>query len=106
MCESYSGLKNFQSRSKRELIIGERVIADRGFPDCRCILPNNEPLSISLKTAAICARHETLNRHLKSFNVSRQRFRRPLFHHTGFFYAVLSLVMSSMENGSPLIELD
>lgn len=62
MCGSDRNLKNFQSRLKAELMFLERVIADMGYPDRRCITPTNEPPVLSSTIAAIRARHETLNR--------------------------------------------
>lgn len=91
------------SRLKHELIFGERVIAERGYPGRLCTTPTYEPPLQFSTTADICARHETLNR-LKSYNVLVHRLRHSYFCHTDRFYAVLNLVILSMKNGSPLFE--
>ena len=81
----------FWSFLKQLLLPGERVEADLGYrgdpsvdsPNVNC--PN--PYYIAMK-ATVRARHETINRRLKSFNVLGGRFRHEIKKHGMVFEAV------------------
>jgi hypothetical protein len=82
---------------------GEMTVADLGYRDSRYfITPNRENSSIHKK---VMARHETVNRRMKQFNVLGQVFRHPLHKHARCFRAVLNITQISIRNGEALYDL-
>jgi hypothetical protein len=79
---------------------GELTLADKGYRDpTYFILPNNLNSRTHKK---IMARHETVNKRIKQFNVLCQRFRHPLNKHKICFLAVANLTQLALMNGEPL----
>lgn len=81
----------------------ERTIADRGYNDEKFfILPNEENMKLHKR---ILARHETINKRIKQFNILSVPFRNNLKRHPMVFHAILNLTQTSLENGEPLFRI-
>lgn len=83
---------------------GEKCVADKGY--------NNKKFFITERYAScfpnmkkILARHETINRRLKSWNVLSQRFRHSLHLHPKCFHAIVNLTQIAIENGEFIYDI-
>ena len=100
----------FRSKLKYELAPGERVECDRGYRGefSKIGLPGEccGHGTHRYKTKQIeHARHETLNRRLKQFGCLKQQFRHPISKHSTLFFAVVTIVQISLQNGHPLFDI-
>ena len=57
------------------------------------------------KIKAILARHENVNRRIKSFDCMSGVFRHDLALHHVYFYAIVNIVQIAIENGEKLPEV-
>ena len=89
-CKIHPDVMIIRDKLKLFLLPGENVISDRGYPDERCVSPNNSSLEGNELAALIRARHETANRRLKQFNVLRSTFRHQISKHSICFFAVVN----------------
>ena len=104
-CGSYSDLRIFRRNLKKMLDQNEKVIADRGYRDSKCVyFPNNLDYPDSLYST-VRARHEIMNKRLKQFKVITETFRHDLSLHGTCFHAVANLTELMIRNGSPLFEI-
>ena len=75
-CGTANDLSIFRYRTKRMLDPGEKVVADGAYQDVKCAIPL---YATSLKhhrdMAAARARHETVNRKFKEWQILGSRFR-------------------------------
>lgn len=101
-CGLYPDIKIFNGTLKNRLLPGEKVLADRGYTSNSCVyrIPKSEGLSASL-----LARHESLNRRLKNFNVLSSRFRHNVSLHSYCFHAIANLTQLMIEDCEPLFEV-
>jgi DDE superfamily endonuclease len=86
---------------------GRMAIADNGYQgQDKLSTPN--PLDSAelnrLKRRAR-ARHESLNKKVKDFDILEQRFRHPLSKHKTVFEAVITLVQFNLDNGCELWDI-
>ena len=73
---------------KHMLIDGERVLADSGYRDSRCLIPGQTKDKVFNRARA---RHETFNARFKYYNVVAVRFRHKINIHSSCFRAVVNL---------------
>lgn len=104
-CGSYTDLRIFRLRMKLLLDDGEKVIADRGYPDGKVINPDSEANMYSTFNATVRARHETFNSRLKSFAILGDRYRHDIRLHSDVFFSVLNLVHLSIVHFNPLFQV-
>ena len=87
----YPDLSIFRSHMCEILAENERVLADRGYRNSRCLTPydciENRKVHSDPR-----ARHEAVNLRLKHFNVLQQSFRHKLDLHGLCFHAIVHLV--------------
>ena len=85
----------------------ELTIADKGYRDDNffiypsTIYPPNRQLYIK----RILARHETVNRRLKTFTILQSVFRHPIEKHSSCFQAAANLVQIMIEQGETLFDV-
>ena len=88
-CGAWPDISIFRAKLKRMLRPGEMVVADKGYRGKRCIRTAYNKVSQTDGRAMNkdLARHETVNRRLKQFNVLGCRFRHELHKHVVCFDA-------------------
>jgi hypothetical protein len=93
---------------------GEKVHADLGYigeRDCIVVPMDVEANDVAGKdaqaiAAAIRARHETVNKRLKQFEVLKRVFRHDVQHHQPAFMACAVTTQLTIERGEPLYAID
>lgn len=102
-CGSWPDVVIFRSQLKQRLLPDEKVLADRGYGDAKCVyeIPGRGARYSSL----LRARHETLNGRLKNFAILRGCFRHPLERHVDCFYAIVNLCQLTICTGDKLFEI-
>ena len=101
----YRDDKLAQVKFTKRLQPNEMVIADKGCRQCkRFFAPKNGNKDNKL-IKNILARHENVNRRVKSFDSMSGRFRHDLLLHNICFLAVVNIVQISIENGDALPEV-
>lgn len=95
-------IKIFKDRLEGLLTNGERIIADKGY---RATSVVNEDDQHDRLIGEIRARHETVNKRFKQFNILCHCFRHNIALHGRCFFAVVNIVQMSLKNGEPLFEL-
>ena len=104
-CGRWPDLKIFRSAMKHALSPGEKVVADlgyRGEPN-HVITPSGDR---SEPEGAVRARHETVNRCLKHWNILHRVFRHNVQKHQSAFGAVATVTQLQIESGEPLFGVD
>lgn len=97
-CGSYPDVKIFRNELKHLLLEDEYVIADKGYRDEKCMIERIERKE-NQKLQNYRARHETINRMLKSFNVLSTTFRHDRNLHSDCFHAVCNIVNLKIKHG-------
>lgn len=84
---------------------GEVTIADKGYRDRGFFKwpEDDDPMNTIIKR--ILARHETVNKRLKVFEVLNQPFRHPRYRHPQCMHAVANVVQMMLQNGEPLFSV-
>jgi hypothetical protein len=93
---------------------GEKVHADLGYvgePDCIVAPMDVEANDVGGReaqaiAAAIRARHESVNKRLKQFEVLKRVFRHDVQHHQPAFMACAVVTQVTIERGEPLYAVD
>lgn len=102
-CGEYTDLKLSRELYVLSINHGEKTLADRGYKDDKFfILPNNQNIILHHQ---IMARHETVNKRLRHFQILKQTFRNDLSKHPMVFHAVANLTQLMIENGEPLFSV-
>lgn len=86
---------------------GEKTVCDlgyRGEPDV-VTLSNSGSQMFQEQMSSVRARHETVNRRMKVFQVLNENFRQGIEFHNTCFDAVLVLTQLNMQNGEPLFSV-
>ncbi len=104
-CGSHPDVRIFRSGLKRMLRVNERVVADKGYTDEKCVTPRQLSSARRSFYALLRARHETVNERLKHFTVLRERFRHDRAKHSICFHAVANVVQVMMRT-DPLFSID
>jgi hypothetical protein len=83
------------------------LLGDRGYRGVKCISTPNEFDSDDVNTFKRRARsrQETVNRRIKQFRITSDRFRHPLEKHKIVFEAVCTIVQYILELESPLFDV-
>ena len=101
-CGEWPDLKLARSQFVRNLSRGETACADKGYRGPLCFIsPDNYPTT-RIRQKRIMARHETVNRRIRQFEVLEQRFRHDLTKHSTCFHAVVNITQLMISNGEPL----
>lgn len=87
---------------KKHLQRNEKVIADNGYGDPKCVQRRNVPQNHLRLGNTIRARHQSVKGRLKRFNVLTSNFRHDLKLHSSFFYAVANLTYLVIKHEGPL----
>ena len=104
-CGRYPDLKLARERFAKLLRPKDRAIADKGYRfDSRFICAKNGQ-STNKRIKKILARHENVNRRIKSFDCLSGTFRHELCLHHVFFNAVVNIAQIGIENGEVLPEV-
>ena len=103
---AFSDLAIFQAGLKKALARNERVVADGGYSDEKCVTPEMLQGQMSTGYATVRARHETVNERFKNFFVLSHRFRHRPFLHSFCFHAVANLTHLMMQSESPLFSIN
>jgi len=106
-CGSWPDLKIFRSRLKQWLLLGEKVVADRGYRvGSRICHPDygTEEQQEAMNTAR--ARHETVNGRLKTWKSMKQGFRHSLDKHYLVFRAALVIEQIKIQSDKPPFQVD
>lgn len=101
-CGEYSDLKLAREAFVLCLDDGERALADKGYKDENFILPT------AINTAEhnlIMARHETINKRLRQFQILKQEFRNDITKHPMVLHAVANVTQIMLMNGHPLFSV-
>lgn len=99
-CGEYPDLKLARDLYLRNVRNGEKTLADKGYKDKMFfILPSKENKHFHKR---IMARHETVNKRLRQFEILKKTFRNNLSKHPKVFHAVVNVSQLSLENGEPL----
>jgi hypothetical protein len=106
----YSDLSIFWMHMKPALSPGERVEADKGYPDdsTKTRAFGNEPAKNYVRKV-VAARHEHVNGRFKAWNILKSEFRHMKYcmaKHGQAFHAVAVITQISIENGEPLFQID
>ncbi len=98
-CGDFSDLTLARSMYLSFVDDGELTVADDGYVDPHFIYPRGYPqLSIQLK--AISQRHETINKHIKTWRILSTPFRHEdLTFHRRCFYAVANIIQLMISMG-------
>jgi len=103
-CGSNPDVVIFSKKLKSELMEGEFVLADGGYPDDSCtkIVPGPS----AGQSQILRARHESCNGRLKVFGVLKNRFRHPITKHGLCFQAVANICQLAILDGNSLFAID
>jgi DDE superfamily endonuclease len=113
-CGKWSDLTIFRKALKFMLPPGEKVHADLGYigEPSRVVsplqvdvhdLPGKEAQDIA---ASVRARHETVNKRFKQFEILKRVFRHDVQHHQPAFGACAVITQMAIERGEPLYKVD
>jgi DDE superfamily endonuclease len=87
---------------------GRKIIGDKGYrgvPDKITTPTGDESNNVKIFKGRARARHETINKRIKSFGIIRQQFRSDIGYHRMAFEAVCVLVQYDIESDHPLFEI-
>ena len=95
--------QNFQKQDKKNLVRGEKVLGDLGYRGDTKIITELNATSKKHKYAMDCARarHETVNRRLKTWGALKKHFRHSRHDHHLFFRSAVVIEQIKTENGNP-----
>ena len=101
-CGSFPDIKIFRLGMKTKLLPGEQALADSGYRGDSKVCTDADATSVyhRKKMSNARARHETINGRLKTWGCLKQTFRHHRSKHHIVFKAVLTLVQTSMNQGS------
>lgn len=105
-CGSHSDLRMFRLGLKAALACGEKVIADGGYRDEKCVLGDDVDCDQRAILSTVRARQETVNGRFKQLFILGHRFRHNISMHSFCFHAVANVTQLMIENGEPLFSVD
>lgn len=101
-CGEYPDLVLARVQYTGQLNEGEKTVADKTYRDRRYFVnPVDDPDSVALQKK-IMARHETVNKRIKQFQILNDCFRHDISKHQICFYAACNLTQLMLVNGEPL----
>lgn len=106
-CGAYPDVSIFEKGLAHQLEQNERVIADNGYKHPRCITRDSASKNHALSSlcSTIRARHETVNRRIKQFNILKSVFRHNVQLHSKVFHAVVRLTALMLDTSDPLFTI-
>jgi DDE superfamily endonuclease len=116
-CGDYSDVTIFRLGLAHYLDVGERVEADKGYrADDPKLIKTPAGMSSAVSSvhgdstvdmqAKVRARHETVNKRFKQFNILNDEYRHDLEMHGDVFRAVAVITELSLQLGEPLYEVE
>lgn len=102
---SYPDLKIFKRKMAKCVKRDEFVVGDNGYNHAKCLIPDNTDHKFMPIHSRIRARHETVNRRFKQFNVLHHKFRHGVNKHAVCFHAVSQLTALSLQSGNSLFQI-
>ena len=87
------------------LCSGQRIVADGGYKDEKCILAHDVVGEYQTLLATVRARQETVDRRFKQFFVVGHRYRHNICLHSACFQAVAIVTQLTLERGSQLFQV-
>lgn len=101
-CGRYNDITIFRRALQKLLDDGERVVADGGYKDKgegTTETPTGYNTFDQYMKSMARARHETINRRFKEFNILGHRFRGSLKEHKCIFLAIANIIQIGIESG-------
>ena len=95
-CGKNPDISIFRSYLKAKLKLREKVLADSGYQDVKCVTPSGLRSLSSKLHSKLRARHERLNMCFKKFRVLSSRFRHEVRLHQFCFGAIASIVQLTL----------
>ena len=86
----------------KQLKKGEKAVADKGYRFCKRFFVPKTNYHLNGRIKQILARHENVNRRIKSFDCMSEMLRHDLSLHHVYFHAVVNIVQIAIENGEKL----
>lgn len=86
--------------------VGEKVLTDSGYGTSFFVTPTGNNTIADYKQSVVRARHETVNRRFKEFNILHRTFRHDITKHHQVFFAVANLVQLSLEYENGLFDVE
>ena len=96
-------IKNFRNKIKKKLLSWEKVLADQGYRGERKVITVRDAKDEQNSYAMACARarHETINRRIKTWKALKKEFRHDRNDHHYFFRSAIVMEQIKIENGNP-----
>ena len=94
---AYRDVDLAQLKFTKKLLASERVVADRGCRQCKRFFMPKNGVKDDKAIRRILARHENVNRRIKSFDCMAGKFRHDLLLHNIYFLAVVNIVQIAIE---------
>jgi len=85
---------------------GEKVLADGGYGTSFFVTPSGNNTNEDYRQSVVRARHETVNRRFKEFNILHRTFRHNRNKHSQAFWAVANIVQLSIEYENGLFDVE
>lgn len=101
----FNDVQIFRQDLRHELIPNEKVIADDGYPDRKCVRRAILNDIFIPQIDRILSRHETVNAHFKRFTVLTTPFRHSLEKHRFCFEAVANICQALHFYEEPLFSI-
>jgi hypothetical protein len=108
-CGLFNDLQIFQRELKKELVLNEKVQADKIYgkeAPCYVRAPGNlysarDPMVIAMEKK-VRSRHEHVNKRFKQWSILQNVYRHDIVNHGDVFRAVSCMTQICIENGEPL----
>ena len=94
---SFSDIRIFRQGLRNYLNDNEFVIADKGYPDSRCLQPPGITHPQHSLYRVVRSRHEIMNKRIKQFKVLNTRFRHSISYHGTCFHAVSNITAIALD---------
>lgn len=97
-CGDFPDVKIFQNELKQKLLRNEKVIADNGYKDNKCLRASHLNNAHHKRFHGRArGRHEVVNGKMKRFSILKSKFRHNLDLHSIFFYSILKLTQLTLD---------
>lgn len=102
---SYPDLKLARECYVHAVGLGEKTIADNGYKDPKYFIYPAAYPNTAQSQSRIRARHETVNKRLKQWNVLVHAFRHDISKHIRCFHAVVNVTQIMIQSGEKLFDI-
>ncbi len=103
-CGKFPDVAIFRLRLKKLLSQGKKILANKGYPDERCLKSHEVPAEYKSLHEEIRARHASVNRRFKQFSILTATFRHSLDLHGYVFHVIANLTHVAIQLGENLFE--